>query len=138
MLFCILSRTASVGLLRTFLREPREEPLKGPLPNLIVDVSSSFLLQDCVATHPENVVRAANAEAFAKRCKLCLRILAQLNTFVHCSTNICIGSELICDLTGPHSNSERGASSGHCGDGGPQAYLVHFDSAGLRAGLQRS
>ena len=75
-------------LLRALLRESREEPLKISLPNLVVDFSSSFFLQDCVAMHPEGVVDAADAKAFAKERKFCLRILAQLNTFVHCSNNI--------------------------------------------------
>ena len=47
--------------------------------------------------HQEDVVHTANAKAVAKECKFCLRILAQLNTFVHCSNDVCFGQELICD-----------------------------------------
>ena len=39
-------------------------------PNLIVDFSSSFLWQDCVAMHPGDVVDAANDKDFAKKCKI--------------------------------------------------------------------
>ena len=50
---------------------------------------------------PRDVVNTANAKAFAKECKFCLKILA-------------------------HSDSERGASSGHCGESGMQSYIVNF------------
>ena len=59
------------------------------LSNPIVDFSSSFLLQDCVAVHPEDVVDTANARASAQESEFRLRILAQLNTFVHCSDDVC-------------------------------------------------
>ena len=56
---------AECSLLRTVLRESREEPLKGHLSNLVVDFSSPFLLQDCVAVHPEGVVDTAHAKTLA-------------------------------------------------------------------------
>ena len=98
----------SVRLLRTVLRESREEALKRSLSNLVMDFSSPFFLQDCVAMHPEDVVDTANATAF-------VRILAQLNTLLHSSSDICFGRELIRnEFTAPHSNPKRSASSRHC------------------------
>ena len=76
---------AECDLFRTFLRESWEEPFKGYLPNLVVDFSSSFLLQYCDAMHPEDVVDAPDAKAFAEKRKFFLKILTQLDTFVHCS-----------------------------------------------------
>ena len=65
-----------------------EEPIMRPLSNLIVDFSSPFFSQDCTAMHREDVLYAANATAFGKERKFCLRILAQVNTFVHCSDDV--------------------------------------------------
>ena len=42
---------AECRLLRTVLRESWEEPFKGTVSHLIVDFSSSFLLQDRLAVH---------------------------------------------------------------------------------------
>ena len=96
-----LART-ECRLLRTVLRESWEESLKGPLPNLIVDFSSSSLLRDRVAVHPKNVVDTADAKTFTKESKFCLWVLAQLNTLMHSSSDVCFGQELVRDeLTGP-------------------------------------
>ena len=45
-----LART-KCRLFRAVLSESWEEPLKRPLSNLVVDVCSSFLVQDRVAVH---------------------------------------------------------------------------------------
>ena len=39
-------------LCHAVLREPREEPFEGPLPDLVVDRCSVVFLQDCVAVNP--------------------------------------------------------------------------------------
>ena len=75
--------------------------IKGPLPNLIVDFSSSFLLQDRVAVHPKDVVDKADAKTFPKESKFCLWVLAQLNKLMHSSNDVCFDQELVRDeLTG--------------------------------------
>ena len=81
--------------------ESREEPLKGPLPNLIVDFSSSCLPQDRVAVHSQDVMDTPDAKT--------------LSTLVHRD-----------EPTGSHTDSERVASRGHCGDRGKQTYLLNF------------
>ena len=55
------------------LRETREKPLEGSLPNLIVDFSRSFLLQDRVAAHPKGVVDSTDAKTLAEKGKVSLR-----------------------------------------------------------------
>ena len=68
-------------------RESWEEPLERSPSNLVVDFSSSFLLQDRVAVHSQNVVDATDTKTFASEGNFCLRLLAQLNAFVHCSND---------------------------------------------------
>ena len=71
-----------------------EEALERPLPNLVEDFSSPFLMQDRVAVHSQDVVDAADSQTFPWESKFCLRVLAQLNAFVHCSNDIRLGQEL--------------------------------------------
>ena len=48
--------------------------------------------------------------------KFRLRVLVELNAFVHCSNDVCLGQELVRDvLLGSDSDSECDASSGTCG-----------------------
>ena len=117
-----------------------EEPLQGPLPNLIIHVSSTFLLQNRVPVQPKSVIDTADAKTFTQESEFCLRILAQLNTLVHSSNDVCFGLELVRDeLTGSYSNSACVASSGRCGDRGPAFALRRLSTqAGLRPGLLRS
>ena len=58
-------------LCQAVLREPREEPFEGPLPDLVVDRCSVVFLQDCVAVKPEDVVDTANSQTFPKDGELC-------------------------------------------------------------------
>ena len=53
-------------LRHTVLRETWEESFERPLPNLVVDFRSPLFLQDCVAGNPQDVVDAADSEAFAE------------------------------------------------------------------------
>ena len=66
---------AECGLHQAVLREYREERLKRSPSNLVVDFSSSLLLQDRVAVHSEDVVDAADPETFTKENNFCLRVL---------------------------------------------------------------
>ena len=51
--------------------------------------------------------------------KFRLRVLVELNAFVHSSNDVCFPQELVRDfLSGSDNNSECDASSGHCGDSG--------------------
>ena len=69
---------AECGLHGAVLCKSREEPLKRPLPNLVVDFSGSLLLQDRVAMHPRDVVDTTDAKALAEESKFCLWVLTQL------------------------------------------------------------
>ena len=69
------------------LCEAREEPFERPLPDLVVDRCSTLFLQDCVAVNPQ--VDTANSQTSSKEGELCLRILAELDAFAHCSDDIC-------------------------------------------------
>ena len=83
---------------------PRKSLSRDRCPTLSKTSAARFFLRECVATHPEDVVDTANAKALANECKFCPRILAQLNTLVHSSSDICFGQELIRnELTGSHS-----------------------------------
>ena len=119
-------------LLRTVLRESREEPFQGALPNLILHFSSAFLLQDRVPVQQKNVIDAADAKTFTQESEFCLRVLAQLNTLVPSSNDVCFGLEVVRDEpTGPHRNSECVASNGRCED---RDQLSHFVDFPLRRG----
>ena len=68
-LFCIQFRTlacAECGLHQTVFRESWEKPLKRSPSNFVVDFSSSFLLQDRVAVHSQNVVDATDTAERAR------------------------------------------------------------------------
>ena len=72
--------------------------------------SSSFLT-NCVTVHSEDVVDTT--DRLSRRSKFCLRVLTQLNSFVHGPNGICLGQELVRnELSGSNGNSECGASSG--------------------------
>ena len=76
---------------------------------------------------PLPVVDTADAKTLAKESNVILRILAQLNTFVHCSNDVYFGQELVRDeLTGSHGDSECAASSSDCGDRGHFLHVVNF------------
>ena len=53
---------AECGSLQAVLREPWEQSLKGPLSNLIEDFGGSFLLENGVAVHPEDVVDSTDVK----------------------------------------------------------------------------
>ena len=91
----------------TVFRENREEPFDRPLSNLVVDFCSSFLLQDRVAVHTENVVHTTDAKTLTQDSKFRLRVLRQLNMLVHCPNDICLGQELVRnELSKSHSDCE--------------------------------
>ena len=109
-LFCIHFGTGlrQCGLYHAVFRETREQPLKRSLSNLVVDFSGSFLLQDRMTVH---------SETFADESKFCLRVLTQLDTFVHSSNDVRLCQALVLDeLSKSHGDSECDASSGYCGD----------------------
>ena len=92
----------------------REEPFERPFPDLVVDRYSTLLLQDCAAVNPQDVVDTANSQTFSKEGELCLRVLAELDAFVHCSDDI-RPQELVHDeLPRTNSNSECDATVGNC------------------------
>ena len=97
----------------------REDPFERPLSNLVVDSCSSLFLKNCVAVCSQDVVDAADSQTLTEEGKFRLRVLTQLNTFVHCSNDVCLGQELLRDvLSGSDSDSECNTSSGDCGDFG--------------------
>ena len=55
---------------------------------------------------------ATNTKTFAKESKFCLRVLTQLDTFVHGSDDVCLGQEMVrTELSGYCNHSECGAST---------------------------
>ena len=121
------SRLASTErrLRHTVLRETCEEPFKRPLPNLDVDFCSPLFLKDCVAVNSQDVAHAADSQTLSGDGKFRLRVLAQLDAFVHCSNDVCFAQELVrvvlsmCD-----SASECHASSSNCGNFGHTLHVV--------------
>ena len=90
-----------------------------PLPHLVVDFCSPLFLKDCVAVFSQDVVDAANPHTPPEEGKFRLRLLAELDAFVHFSSDVCFAQELARDvLSRSDSDSECGASSGNCGDFG--------------------
>ena len=89
---------AECDLRHTVLRETRKEPFKRPLSKLVVDFSSSFLLQDRVAVHSQEAVDAANSQTLSEEGKFRLRVLTQLESFVHGSNDVCLVQELVRDV----------------------------------------
>ena len=74
-------------LRHTVLRKTLEGPFKRPLPSLVVDFCSPLFLKDCVAVNSQEVVDAADSQARSEG-KFRLRVLTQLNSFVHCSNDV--------------------------------------------------
>ena len=63
-----------------------------------------------------------------QECRFCLRVLAELNAFMHCSNDIPLGQELIRDvLSRSVSHSKCYATLGDCDDFG---HLLHVDHSG--------
>ena len=56
--------------------------------------TSSLLLQDRVAVHSQDVVDATDTKIFTKESEFCLRVLTQLDTFVHAPSDVCLGQGL--------------------------------------------
>ena len=75
--------------------KPKKSLFERPLSNLVLNFSGSLLLRDRVAVHSQNVIDATDAKTFAKDSKFCLRVLTQLDTFVHGSNDVCLGQELV-------------------------------------------
>ena len=93
---------------------------------------STFILQDRVAVHSQDVVETAHSQTFSKEGELCLRVLAELDAFVHCADDISLAQELVRDeLLGPNSDSECDATVGCCRDFG-QAPRVADSTLGWR------
>ena len=102
-------------LCRDVLCETREEPFERPLPDLVVDVCSPLFLQ-CVAVNPEDVVATADSQTISEEGELRLRVLAELEAFVHRSNDVCLAQELVRDdLPRSNSDSEGDAAIGVCG-----------------------
>ena len=96
----------------TVLRETWEEPFERPLPNLFKDLYNPLFLKDCV-------VDATDTQTLSEEGKFRLRILAELDAFVHCSEDVCFAQELVRDVLWRfNSDSECDASSGNGGDFG--------------------
>ena len=72
----------------TVLRETREEPFEGPLPNLVVDSCSPLFLKDCVSMNSKDVVDAADSQTLSEWGTFRQRV--ELNTFVHRPDDICL------------------------------------------------
>ena len=122
------------------LGETREEPIEGPLPDLIVDRCRPLFLQDFVAVNPQDVVDTADAQTFPKEGELCLRNLAKLDALVHCADDICLAQELVrYELPRPDSDSaERVAAVGDCRGFGPGSGRRQFSTrVALRSGRSR-
>ena len=86
--------------------KPGKSHSRDRCPNLIADFSSSLFLQDPVALHSQNVIDATDAKTFAQESKFCLRVLTQLDTFVHSSDDVRLGQELVRDqLSRSYSDS---------------------------------
>ena len=76
-------------LCHAVLRETRKEPFKRPLPDLVVDLCSPLFLQDRVVVNRQDVVGTANSQTLSEEGELRLRVLAELDAFVHCSNTVC-------------------------------------------------
>ena len=114
------------GLRHTVFRETPEEPFERPLPHLVVDFCSPLFLKDCEAMHSQDVVDAANSQTLPEEGKFRLRVLSELDTFVHGANDIGLGRELVRGkLSWSDSDSECDASKGSCGDSGHVANHPH-------------
>ena len=61
-----------------------------------------------MATHSQNVVDTTDTKAFTDESNLCLRVLTQLDTFVHDSNDVCLGQELVRDELSRSNSDCRG------------------------------
>ena len=94
-------------LCHAVLCDAQEGPFERPLPDLVMERCITLFLQGCVAVIPQDVVDTANSQTFSKECELCLRVLAGLDAFVHCSDDIRLAQEQVRDeLPRPNSNSD--------------------------------
>ena len=81
-------------LCHAVLCEAREEPFEGPLPDVVDLCSTLFLfLQDCVAVNAQDVVDTANSQTLSEQGELRLRVLAELDAFMHRSSDVCLAQE---------------------------------------------
>ena len=70
-----------------------------------------------MTVHSEDVVDSADTKTCAKKGKFCLRVLTQLDTFMHGADDVCLAQELVHDvLSRSDSDSECDGSSGDCGE----------------------
>ena len=75
-------------------------PGKGRLrDDLVVDLCSTLFLQDCVAVNPQDVVDTANFQTLSEQSAFRLRVLADLDAFLHRSDDVCLAQELVRDPT---------------------------------------
>ena len=113
---CVILSSVKPGKGRSRdLRETWKEPFERPLPNLVVDFCSELFLKDGVAVKPQDVVDAAIPQTLLDEGELRLRVLAELDAFVHCSDDLCLAQEPVRDvLSRPNSYSEGGAAVGDC------------------------
>ena len=65
--------------------------------------------------NPQDVVDTANSQTFPKEGELCLRVLAKLDALAHCTDDVGLAQELVCDeLPRPNRDSERDAPVSDC------------------------
>ena len=78
------------------------------LSNLVVDFGSPLFLKDCVAVNSQDVVDAAHSHTLSEKGKFRLRVLAELDAFVHFSNDVCLAQEVVRDvLSRSDSGSEK-------------------------------
>ena len=82
-------------LRHTVIRETWEEPFERPLPNPVVDFCSPLFLKNCVAVYSQDVVDAADSHDLSEEGNFRLRVLAELDASVHCSTDVSFAQELV-------------------------------------------
>ena len=79
--------------------------------------------------YSQDVVAAANSHTLSEEGKLRLRVLGELDAFVHYSDDICLAQEQVRDeLPDSGGDSECDASSGNCGD---FDYVLHVADSPL-------
>ena len=76
------------------------------------------------------VVDAAISHALSEEGEFRLRVLAELDAFVHCSNDVCFAQELVRELRSRSDrDSECDAPSGNCGDSG---HVLHVRNPPLK------
>ena len=84
-----------------------------------------------MTTYPEDVVGSAHTKTFAKKSKMCLRLLTQLDAFVHGSDDIHFCQELVCDAAPwSHHDPECDVAMHRRVDDGQGADFANFQSEG--------